>query len=108
MSILSCTELSIYEGIHIVETIFYILAKTVQIFLSALSLCMFMSVILQFFVDREGSRLYRFFGTISEIFVYPFRVIMAKFHLFENTPIDMPFLVAYITLSLVTMILPTL
>lgn len=86
----------------------YILAMTVKLFLSAVSTCMFLTVILQFFVDRENNRAYRFFNAISEVFVFPFRVIMAKLHLFESTPLDMPFFVAYITLSLLTMLLPVI
>ena len=78
-----------------------------RLFLSGVSLCMFMSIILQFFVDRENSKSYRFFAIVSEIFVYPFRVILAKFHLFEGTPIDMAFIIAYLALSLVNMMLPT-
>ena len=99
-------ELSIYKGIYKVEPSLYIFAKTMSLMLSGVSLCMFMSVILQFFVDREKSRAYRVFGTISEIFVYPFRVIMAKLHLFEKTPIDMPFIFAYLSLSLINLMLP--
>ena len=88
------------------EAILYIFAKTIKLFLSGVSLCMFMTVILQFFVDRDNSRAYRFFGTVSEVFVYPFRAVLAKLHLFEKTPIDMAFLVAYLSLALINMLLP--
>ena len=67
---------------------------------------MFMTVILQFFVNTETNKAYRVFATVSEVFVFPFRVIMAKFNLFQGTPVDMPFLFAYILVSLTTMLLP--
>ena len=69
---------------------------------------MFLTVILQFFVDRETNKAYRIFATVSEVFVYPFRVIMAKFNLFQGTPIDMPFFIAYIFVSLISLFLPIL
>ena len=90
------------------EQVLYISAKTVQLFLSGISLCMFFTVILQFFVNPEESKAYRFFGTVSEFFVFPFRVIMTKLNLFQGTPIDMPFLFAYLSISLISMLLPTI
>ena len=124
---LSCAELSIFEdisilwrvkrietspslskGIQAVELILYIFAKTVQLTLSGVSLCMFFTVILQFFVNPEESRAYRFFGTVSEIFVMPFRVILAKLNLFQGIPIDMPFMIAYLSISLISMLLPVI
>ena len=88
------------------EQVLYILAKTVELFLRGVSLCMFMTVILQFFVNPEESKVYRLFGTRSEFFVFPFRVIMTKLNLFQGTPIDMPFLFAYLTISLISMLMP--
>ena len=88
------------------EAVLYILARTVQLFLSAVSSCMFFTVILQFFVNTETNRAFRIFNTVSEVFVFPFRVILAKLNLFQGVPIDMPFLVAYISISLISMILP--
>ena len=90
------------------ELVLYILAKSVQLFLSAISLCMFMTVILQFFVNPEESKAYRLFSTITEFVVFPFRVIMAKLNLFQGTPIDMPFLFAYLTVSLISMLMPVI
>ena len=111
----SCKKQSDSAAAHIdhkrnetVELVLYILAKSVQLFLSAISLCMFMTVILQFFVNPEESKAYRLFSTITEFVVFPFRVIMAKLNLFQGTPIDMPFLFAYLTVSLISMLMPVI
>ena len=88
------------------EIFLYILAKTVQIFLSLISLAMLMRVILQFFVDTTKSRFYALCVAITEPVIVPFRLLFAKLNIAQRTPIDVPFLVAYLTLSIVTSILP--
>ena len=90
------------------EQALYIIAKTVQLSLSVISSCMFLTVILRFFVNPETSKPYQFVSTVSEFFVFPFRVIMAKLNLFQGLPIDMPFFCAYIFIAILTMILPIL
>ena len=88
------------------EQVLYIFAKTVALFLRAISLCMFMRVILQLFVRAEDNKLMAFFTTVSEFFVFPFRVIMAKFNIMQGTPIDAPFFVAYLFIAIISMFLP--
>lgn len=88
------------------EVLFYILAKVVEIFLSVISLAMLLRVVLQFFVDVEENRLFAVCLVVSETFVMPFRMIMAKFNIGQDTPIDLPFMVAYIALAAITMFLP--
>ncbi len=88
------------------EQIFYILAKSVEILLSLVSTCMFLRVILQLFVDTENNKLFLFCATVSEIFVTPFRYIMYKLNILQDTPIDAPFMVAYLVIMLLGMLLP--
>ncbi len=88
------------------EEILYILAKTVELFLGAISTCMFLRVIMQLFVDASGSKFFQFIITVTELFVFPFRVIMAKFNILQDTPIDAPFMVAYLFIALTSMFLP--
>lgn len=88
------------------ETVFYIIAKSVEILLSLISLAMLLRVVLQFFVDVEENRIYALCVYVSEPFILPFRVIMAKFNIGQNTPIDLPFFVAYISLSAISLFLP--
>lgn len=86
-------------------TVLYILAKVVQILLGVIELAMFLQVILQFFVDRDN-KLYTLCVCVSEPFVLPFRLLFAKLNLWQDVPLDMPFLFAYITISLVSVLLP--
>ena len=90
------------------EQVFYIIAKTVSLFLSAISTCMFMRVILQLFIRSEDSKLIMFFAAVTELFVFPFRVIMAKFNIMQGTPIDAPFFVAYMFIALMNLFLPVI
>ena len=90
------------------EQVFYIIAKTVSLFLSAISACMFMRVILQLFIRSEDSKLIMFFAAVTELFVFPFRVIMAKFNIMQGTPIDAPFFVAYMFIALMNLFLPVI
>ncbi len=90
------------------EEILYILAKAVELFLGIVSMCMFLRVILQLFVDIETNKLFFFVATVSEFFVLPFRYIMHKFNILQDTPLDMPFMVAYLFICLVELFLPVL
>ena len=91
-----------------VDALFYILAKVVEIYLSVVSLAMLLRVILQFFVDVEENKLFTLCVVVSETFVFPFRGIMSKFNLFNNTPLDMPFMIAYLALIAITTFLPVI
>ena len=93
------------------EAIFYITAKVISLMLSAISLAMFARVIMQIAAsissfNAEGNKFYVFCFTVTEIFVAPFRYLCAKFNLFTGTPIDAPFFIAYLTISLLQSFLP--
>ena len=88
------------------ETLFYILAKIVQIFLSVISFAMLMRVLLQFFVDIQKNKLYAISVALTEPIVVPFRVLFAKLNIAQNTPLDLPFMVAYLAVWLVSAFLP--
>lgn len=87
------------------ENFFYIFAQVVSLGLSALSLAMFLRVILQFFV-AEDNKFLIFCYAVTEPFIIPIRVIMEKMNVGQNSPIDIPFFVAYIILTLLQMFLP--
>lgn len=87
------------------EVVFYIIAKVVSIGLSVLSVAMFLRVILQFFASGE-SKFVIFCYAITEPFIIPIRVIMEKLNIGQNSPIDIPFFIAYIMISVLQMMLP--
>lgn len=93
------------------EAILYVTAKVISLMLSAISLAMFVRVILHLLsmltsFDIEGNKIYIFCFAITEIFVTPFRYLCAKFNLFTGTPIDAPFFIAYLSISLLQSFLP--
>ncbi|MBQ7363222.1 MAG: YggT family protein [Clostridia bacterium] len=88
------------------EIILYILAKAVAIYLSLASYAMLGRVLLGFFVNPEESRLYALLLLVSEPVVLPFRLVMAKFNIGQNSILDMPFMAAYLGLSLAQLFLP--
>lgn len=69
---------------------------------------MLLRMILSFFVNTEENVLYALCCYISEPFILPFRIICSKLGIGQNSPIDMPFMLAYIGLMLITMFLPVI
>lgn len=93
------------------EAVFYIFAKVISLMLSAVSLAMFARVIMQLIAmltsfQPENNKFFIFCLAVTEIFVTPFRYLCEKFNLFTNTPIDAPFFIAYIFISLLQGLLP--
>ena len=88
------------------ETIFYILAKTVQLYLSVASYAMLARVVIQFFVSVEESKLYVLLCYISEPVILPFRIVMAKLNIGQNSPVDWSFFVTSILVVLLMNLLP--
>ena len=88
------------------ETVFYILAKTVAILLSVIDLAMLMRVLLQFFVDVTTNKLYAFCVMLTEPIIFPFRLLFAKLGIGENSPLDIPFFVGYLALTFLSVFLP--
>ena len=73
--------------------------------LDVISLAMLLRVIMQFFVSPEN-KFYALCYYISEIVIYPFRLIFAKFKIAENSPLDIPFFIGWMFLSLLNLFLP--
>ena len=90
------------------ETTFYILAKTVQICLDLVSIAMVVRMLLPIFIEPEGNRLFAAACFISEPFVMPVRLIMAKLNVGQNTPIDVAFMIAYFVVWLLGIMLPAI
>ena len=93
------------------EAFFYIIAKVISLLLRAVSLAMFSRVIMELVSrmtshDVHGNKFFIFCYTVSEVFVTPFRYLCAKLNLFQGTPIDAPFFIAYLTVSMLQMFLP--
>ena len=75
------------------------------------SLAMFSRVVMELMSrmtshDVQGNKFFIFCYTVTEVFVTPFRYLCAKFNLFQGTPIDAPFFIAYLTVTMLQMFLP--
>lgn len=90
------------------EVLLYILAKTVSIYLSAVYISMFLRVLLQFFVDVDKNPIYLICCYISEPFIVPFRFILEKLNIGQNSPIDVGYITASIAVCVLSFILPAI
>lgn len=90
------------------ELTLYIVAKTIQLCLSLVSLSMVIRMILPVFADPEGNVIYAASCYISEPFVLPVRFVMAKLGIGQSTPIDLAFIVAYLIVILLGTFLPAI
>lgn len=86
------------------DTVVFILQQTVNVALNVLMFAFMARMIVSLF-DMEGdSRIGQFLFVITEPFVIPMRMLFAKMHWFEGTPMDF----AYLFTSLALIILRTL
>ncbi len=89
-------------------TILYILAKSVAIYLNLATYAMLGRVLLQFFANPEESRLYALLFMVTEPLILPFRLLLAKFNIGQNSPLDISFITACFGISLIRMFLPVI
>ncbi len=88
------------------EVILLILARTVSIWLSAVSFAMIIRMLLPIFVDPEGSKLYVLSYAVSEPAIRPVRAVMAKMDIAQDSPFDIAFTVTYFLVFIIKMFLP--
>lgn len=97
---------SLYFLEEAMQEIFFIFAKTVSIVIDVVSIAMLVQVILQFFVDTTQNRIYILACFITEPFIAPVRLIMARLNILQDSPIDWAFFVTSVLLALIGSILP--
>lgn len=88
------------------ETIFYILAKTVRIFLDFISLSMMIRWILPIFADVEENKLFMVSVATTEPIIAPVRFLLDRFGIGQDSPIDWGFMATYLLLVLIDLFLP--
>ena len=91
-----------------VETVLFIIAKSVQLLLFLVSLAMMIRALMPIFFDVEDSKIYVLACFISETLIAPVRLIMAKLNIGQNSPIDWAFFVTYIIVGILESILPVI
>ena len=88
------------------ENLFLIIARTLSVWLGAVSYAMLARMLLPLFVNPEESRAYRLTYAISEPAIIPVRAVMAKMDVGQNSPLDVPFTVTYFLILIIRIFLP--
>lgn len=83
------------------DIILYVLKGFVSVILTLIQLAMLIRAILSWFVDplNEGG-ISTFLAILTEPLIAPVRALCAKMHWFEGVPIDVPFIITWLLLSL--------
>lgn len=89
----------------VLEEALYIVSTIVQVFLSIIQLAMLLRAILSWF-PMEPNGFTEFLFAITEPFIYPFRALFNRLNWFQNLPLDVAFSAAYITLFVISILLP--
>ena len=91
------------------HTCAFVLANGVQLLLDIVMIAMFLRAVLSFFVSPDADfALLTVLAAITEPFILPFRALMVKFNLLQDSPIDFSFSVAMLAVWLVSAMLPTI
>lgn len=89
------------------ETILYVLKSTLAVLLDVLSLAMLCRAIFSWFDQTEESRFSGFLYMLTEPVILPIRKLCQRMRWFEGSPLDFPFLLTMILLSLFGVLLST-
>lgn len=84
------------------ELFYYLVASTVGLVVDVLLFCMFIRAILSFLPVEGG--FVGLLALITEPFIMPVRMICEKFGLGDGIPLDIPFFITAILLSMISML----
>ena len=82
--------------------IYYVLSTTVLLILSAAELAMLMRAILSWIMPDGEGLLIDLIYMLTEPLILPYRKLFERFGWFQNSPFDIAYLFAAVTLMLVT------
>ena len=82
------------------EEIIYILRQLIVVGIDVLLLAMFVRAIFSWFDPMQENRFHNFLMVLTEPVIYPIRALCAKRHWFESLPMDIPYLITILLLSL--------
>lgn len=82
------------------DTLLYVLQYTVTVLIDILLVAMFIRAILSWFDPMREGTLSMLLLALTEPLIFPIRALCAKMHWFEGIPIDIPFLLTVLLLSL--------
>ncbi len=89
--------------------ILYILAKTVEIFIGLIVFAMLLRVLLPLFMaEPENNKFFTVAFFISELAVFPVRLLFDKLGIGKNSPFDWSFMAGYLLIVVLQSALPVL
>ena len=86
----------------------YVVALCVVIFLYVVDIAMLGRAVLSWFPTEEPTRIGAFLYVVTEPFIMPIRNLCGRFGWFQGTPLDMPFLITMVLMTLVSVFLQAL
>lgn len=87
------------------DVIVYIIVSIVQILISALEIAMLLRAVLSWFIMDDNHPLMNFLRMVTEPVILPIRLLFDKMGWFTDSPLDIPFMVTYLILMILSMIL---
>ena len=90
------------------QEVLYVIARTVQLLLGFIEVAMFLRAILSWFIMDEENRFMLFLVAVTEPIILPLRALCSKIPAIDESPLDIPFFIAFLLLTLLNGLLPAL
>ena len=87
------------------EYVVYVLSRTILILIDILQLAMLVRAILSWIDPMHEWRISAFLYSLTEPVILPVRALCEKKHWFEGLPLDMPFMITWLLLSVIGTVL---
>ncbi len=83
----------------------YVISRICLTLIEALQFAMLIRAILSWFPLSDDNKIEAFLFGVTEPLIYPIRVLFEKFDSMRNIPIDIPFFVTYLILTVLSVML---
>ena len=87
------------------DYLFYFLKQFILIFVNAISIAMFVRAIMSWFDPMKEMKISYFLFVLTEPVILPVLALCEKKHWFEGLPLDMPFMITWLLLSVIGTVL---
>ena len=87
-----------------IEAVFYVFQQVIIIMIDVLLFAMFVRAVLSWFDPMQEWRLSGFLTAITEPVIMPIRILCDKMHWFEGMPVDIPFILSWLLLTVVQLL----
>jgi uncharacterized protein YggT (Ycf19 family) len=101
-----CVPHRFFGGLTLPEIITALIVGIVRVLIFAIDSAMFVRAILSWFImDEEGGPFVTFLYAITEPIILPIRLLFDRMGWFRDSPLDIPFFIAMIGLSIASSLL---